>query len=46
MQFPGLICRACTTYKLSDPDRLPYEQRLTGVMPIVAAGRVVPVVGF
>ena len=40
MQFLGLIRMACRTYKLSDPDRLPYEQeRLTAIHVSSCSGK-------
>ena len=43
MQFLGLICTACRAYKLSDPDRVPYEQeRLTAINASSCSGKGSP----
>ena len=43
MQFLVLIDVACRTYKLSDPDRLPYEQeRLTAIHVNSCSGKGIP----
>ena len=45
MQFLGLTCMACRTYKLSDPDRFPCKQEhLTAIHVTSCSGRIVPVV--